>query len=85
MSVYARKKLYYLLVLILVSLAMYIGIKYILPVMWPFLVAFGIAVYLNKCVKFLNKRLKINSKIATFLVIAGVFIFLVGILIVLFG
>lgn len=69
-----RKKIYYLLILVAISLAAYLAIKYVLPIFLPFLVAYLISLILHRAVLFLNRKLKINGKFATFLVIASVII-----------
>lgn len=80
----ARKKIYCVLFFLLLSFAMYLVIRFVLPVIWPFLLAFFIAHYLYKCVNFMHKRLNFNSKLATFLVIGVVFASVVSLMIVLF-
>ncbi len=85
LSTNTRKKIYCVFVFLLLSFTMYLVIKFVLPVIWPFLLAFFIAHYLNKCVAFLNKKLKINSKLATFFVLGVVFTLVVGTLVFLFA
>ncbi len=80
LSYEGRNKLYYILILVIVSLSMYLGIKYVLPIFLPFIIAFLISHMLNKVVVFLNKKFKINSKIAVFLVLGVVILLMVGII-----
>lgn len=73
MSAYNRKKVLFMFVFLLVSFAMYLVIKYVLPVIWPFLLAFFIAVLLNKLVLFFSKKLHFNKTFSRFLVFFLVF------------
>lgn len=86
MSAYNRKKVWFMFVLLLVSFAMYLVIKYVLPIIWPFLLAFFISVVLNKCVLFFNKKLHFNKTFSRFLVFFLVFLgFLLLIFIVFYS
>ncbi len=80
----AKKKIYCVLLFLLLSFAMYLVIRFVLPVIWPFLLAFFIAHYLHKWARFIHERLHFNSRLATFLVIGAVFAAVVGVLTALF-
>lgn len=71
MSPYTRKKVWFVVVFLLVSVAMYLVIKNVLPIIWPFLLAFCIAVALNKFVMFFNKKLHFNKSFSYILVVFG--------------
>ena len=75
-SAYVRKKVLFVVVFLLVSFAMYLVIKNVLPIIWPFLLAFFIAIVLNKFVLFFHKKLKFNKTFSYFLVVFGVFLVL---------
>lgn len=79
-----RMKLYCVLFFLLLSFAMYLVIQFILPVIWPFLLAFFVAHYLHKCVGFMHKKLHFNNRFATLLVIGAVLIIVVSSMGILF-
>ncbi len=79
-----RMKIYCVLFFLLLSFAMYLVIQFVLPVIWPFLLAFFIAHYLHKCVRFMHRKLHFNNRFATAVVIGGVLIIVVSLMVVLF-
>ena len=64
--------------------ASYVSIKYVFPLLWPFVVAYGIAVIIHPIVKFLVDKLHFHKNAATILTMCftligiGVFLFFVG-------
>lgn len=85
LSAYAKKKVLFVVVFLLVSFAMYLTIKYILPIIWPFLLAFFVAAILNRCIIFLNKRLHFNKKFAFLLSVLSMIFLLILAIVGVFG
>jgi len=63
-----RKKIYYLLILFVVSALLYLGIKYVLPKVMPILFAYIVALGLYKLKELLKRKLRVNGKIAALIV-----------------
>ncbi len=85
LSYEGRKKLYYMLILTTVSVSAYLIVKYVLPIFLPFILAYLISLVLHKAVNFLNRRMKVNSKVAVFLVLGSVIVIIIGGILLIFA
>ncbi len=81
----ARKKIYYIIILVIVSGLMYLSVKYLLPICLPIIIAFFISHILHKSVIFLNRKLRISGKMAVFVVIGIVLTIMAGILVFIYS
>ena len=61
------------LVMIAVTIAVYLGMKYLLPLVIPFLAALFLARFMQPLIRKIRKRLKINSGL-----LAGIFLLIAG-------
>ncbi|MBQ3016507.1 MAG: sporulation integral membrane protein YtvI [Clostridia bacterium] len=73
-----------LLVIILSAIFLYVGAKFLLPVILPFAISFGIAALMRKPSDFIAKKLRINKKIvrpilSVLIMLAAVGVFVFGI------
>lgn len=76
-----KKKIYTIMLGIGLIVVSYIALKYIFPLVWPFLLAYGIAVILFPVVRFLRDKLHFHKNAATVLTLLLAFGSVVGIVV----
>ncbi|HBL85459.1 MAG: sporulation integral membrane protein YtvI [Clostridiales bacterium GWF2_38_85] len=71
-----RKLLTGLCIGVLIAAACYVAVKYLLPVLYPFVIAYAVALILQPIINFLNKKAHVPKNLSVLLlVLAVVFVF----------
>ncbi len=79
MKVRSRKKLEMIGITLLLLLVAYVTIQYLLPLVWPFIVAYGIACLIYPVARFLHKKLHFHRiAAAAMTLIASLIVIVVG-------